>query len=77
MRNIFEYINEANSTFEVDINMSKKDLDNFINSAKRNDFDITMSRNKYADVAVIKGDKKKIKDFLHKNGITDMEYSEK
>lgn len=77
MRNIFEYINEANTTFEVDLNMNKNELNDFINSAKKNGFDISMTKNKYADVAIIKGDNKKVKDFLHKNNITDMEYSEK
>ncbi len=77
MRDIFEFINEANTTFEVDVSMDKKTLDKFIQQAKQNRFDIKMTKNRYTDVAIIKGDKQKIKDFLHKNGITDMEYSEK
>lgn len=77
MRDIFEFINEANTTFEVDLSMDKKEIEKFIQQAKQNRFDIKMTKNRYTDVAVIKGDKQKIKDFLHKNGITDMEYSEK
>ena len=59
MRDIFEFINEANTTFEVDISMDKKELELFQRQAKQNGFDIKMTKNRYSDVAVIKGDKQK------------------
>lgn len=76
MRDILNYINESNTTFEVDIQMNKEELNNFISKCKKLGFQTKKSKNRYSDTLIITGDKQKIKTFFKKNNICDLEYSE-